>query len=471
MNAQKNLNRIGDNLKTPLERMSSGKRINSAKDDAAGLAIVARMATQILGNNVAIRNTNDGISLAQTAEGALQEASGMLQRVRELAVQSINGTNSPSDRRALQQEAAQLSSELNRVASSTEFNSQKLLDGSFGTALFQVGANANDTIVATTANFNTDQYGDFQLSGEASSVAATDRIAVGGSIDITGASGSVSVNYAAGDSAKAIAESVNQAAEQTGVEASAITETSLSFNTAGNYQLNISADNGTTETVNFSIDSTTGVESLSQAVSAVNEKSGSTGVIAAVNDDGSGITLTNYEGESITVSDTTNANAGDVTVSSGASSQTLTADTTADTTIATGQVSFRSDKSFTTASTAGAVTANASESAQLLEVANIDISGVDQANQALSVIDAAISRVAMQRAEFGALQNKFESTVRSTENYSVNLSAARSRIEDTDYAKESAELIRATILQKAGIAMLGQANITPQIALGLLGKK
>ncbi len=471
MNAQKNLNRIGDNIKTPLERMSSGKRINSAKDDAAGLAIVARLATQILGNNVAIRNTNDGISLAQTAEGALQETSNMLQRMRELAVQSVNATNSPSDRRALQQEAEQLTSEVNRVASTTEFNGQKLLDGSFGTALFQVGANANETIAATTGNFKTNQYGNYQLSGEANSVAATDRITVGGNINITSTDGSASVAYSAGDSAKAVAESVNQTTEQTGVTASATTETSLSFSAAGNYQLNITADNGTTETVNFSIDNATGIESLSQAAAAFNDSSNSTGVVASVNDDGSGITLIQAEGESITISDTSNANAGDVTVSAGASSQTLTSDGIVDTTIATGEVTFNANQSFTTTSTAGAVTANASDAAQLSEVANVDISSVDQANQALSTIDAAISRVAMQRAEFGALQSKFESTVRNTENYSINLSAARSRIEDTDYAKESAELIRATILQKAGIAMLGQANITPQMALGLLGKK
>lgn len=471
INAQKNLNRVDKDVKTPLQRLSSGKRINSAKDDAAGLAIAARMTTQILGTNVAIRNTNDGISLAQTAEGALSEVSNNLQRARELAVQSINATNSPSDRQALQLEVGQLTSELKHIADNTEFNGQKLLDGSFGSALFQVGANANETIVATTANMDTQQYGDYRLDGNTSSVDVTDRLSAPGSFDITGSQGSATVNYQAGDSAKTIADTVNQVADHTGVSASAQTSVDLSFSAAGSYTLNVSADNGTTETVNFSLDSNTGVESLNAAAQAFNDHTATTGVVASVKEDGSGITLRHYEGETINISDTTNANAGDVTVSAGATSQTLSADAVADTAVATGQVTFDSAKSFSVEGTAGSVTTNASDSASLLKVAELDVTNVSQANQTLAVIDAAIERVSLQRAGLGALQSKFESTVRNSENYHVNLSSSRSRIEDADYAKETAELTRALILKKSGAAMLAQANLTPQLALGLLNKK
>src|SRR4051812_46532011 len=160
LNAQRNLSTSGSSLATSLQRLSSGLRINSAKDDAAGMAIADRMTSQIRGLNQATRNANDGISLAQTAEGALSTSGDMLQRIRELAVQSSNATNSSSDRQAIQSEVGQLTSELNRIAQTTSFNGQNLLDGSMGTANFQVGANANQTISANGTNFLTSAYGD-----------------------------------------------------------------------------------------------------------------------------------------------------------------------------------------------------------------------------------------------------------------------------------------------------------------------
>ncbi|MDH5544753.1 MAG: flagellin [Gammaproteobacteria bacterium] len=468
INAQKNLNRTESKIKTPLERLSSGKRINSARDDAAGLAIVARMTTQILGTSQAIRNTNDGISLAQVAEGALQEASGILQRVRELAVQSVNATNSDSDRDALQQEVGQLTSELNRIAQTTEFNGQKLLDGSFNTALFQVGPNAGNVISANTKNFQTDQYGDNRLEGNTSSVDLASRIAAPGSVDITGSEGTATVNYDAGDSAATIAQNVNLVSESTGVTAFAQTEIDLEFSAAGSYQLNITADNGETKTVAFEIDNNTGVESLNQAAQAFNDQTATTGVVASVKEDGSGITLTHFGGENITLSDTSNANDGDVVVKGASSTQTLTADAVADTVEVTGQVTFDSEKSFSVTGNAGDVITNSTEASKLLEVAELDVSTVDASNKALAMVDAAIASVSSQRAAYGALQSKFESTIRNSETYHVNLSASRSRIEDADYAKETAELTRSLILKKSGIAMLAQANLRPQLALNLL---
>jgi len=467
---QNNLNRTDKDVETPLKRLSSGKRINSAKDDAAGLAIVAKMTTQILGTSAAIRNTNDGISLAQVAEGGLQEAGDILQRVRELAVQSVNATNSASDRRALQDEVGQLTAELNRITGSTQFNGQNLLDGSFDAAQFQVGANAGDTIVAGSGNFSTDYFGGNHLLGTNTSVAAGDRITANGTLSIDSNSGSATVNYSAGDSAATIAENINQYSEQTGVTATASTETTLSFGGAGNYQLDISSG-GNTETVSFNLSNSNGADSLGAAVQAINDRSNNTGVTARLSDDGNSINLTQQEGESVTIRDTGTANAADVTVSANGSSVTLTADATIDTAVATGQVTLDSDRYFTASGSAGDVIDNPVEVSSLEAVSQVDVSSVEQANNSLAVVDSAIANVATQRASFGALQNKFESTIRNSENYQINTAASRSRIEDADFAKETADLTRSLILKQTGAAVLGQANALPQLVLGLLDKR
>jgi len=175
LTAQRNLGMSQTSLNTSIQRLSSGLRINSAKDDAAGLAISERFTSQIRGLNQAVRNANDGISLAQVAEGAMGSAGNILQRVRELAVQSANASNSAGDRQALQQEVGQLVSELDRISQTTEFNGSKLLDGTFGTQQFQVGANANQTIVAATANLRTSVYGNNQnIASNGSGIGITD---------------------------------------------------------------------------------------------------------------------------------------------------------------------------------------------------------------------------------------------------------------------------------------------------------
>src|SRR5690606_34741802 len=226
LNAQNQLNKSQSLSSQAMERLSSGLRINSAKDDAAGLAISSRFDSQIRGMSVAQRNANDGISLAQTAEGALGEASNVLQRVRELAVQSANASNSSSDRQALQDEVNQLVSELDRIATSTQFNGKNLMDGSFGTANFQVGANANQTISATMGNFRTNQLGLQRVEGVASSSGAIAAAGAGAGrmtaagITINGAIGSKAVATAVSESAKSVAESVNKVADETGVKAS-----------------------------------------------------------------------------------------------------------------------------------------------------------------------------------------------------------------------------------------------------------
>jgi len=470
LNSQRNLNKSQGALATSLQRLSSGLRINSAKDDAAGLAISERFSSQVRGLTVAARNANDGISLSQVAEGALTEVGNILQRVRELSVQSANATNSASDRSALQLEVGQLTAELNRIAKATEFNGQKLLDGTFGTALFQVGSNAHETIVATTANFKTDQYGDYRISGAVSSVDGdTNRLDANGSMMVSGGSGTATVTYSSGDSAEQIAAAVNLKLDDTGVTATALTEADVIFGASGSYRFELSSENTSAVEIGFSIGSTTGTDSLSQAVNAFNDHQAKTGVVATIKEDGSGITLTNYDGKDINLQDTTFTNAGIVSVQGSASTVALASDATAETAYITGQVTFDSNKAFTVTGSAGETLSAVSEASTLQKVSDLDISTVSGANVALSIVDAAISQVSNQRAKFGALQSRFSSTISNLETSVENLSAARSRIRDADFAVETAELTRSQILQQAGTAMLAQANSIPQNVLSLLG--
>lgn len=470
INSQRNLNRSQSGLQMALQRLSSGLRINSAKDDAAGLAISERFTAQIKGLTVAARNANDGISLSQVAEGALQEVSSVLQRVRELAVQSINATNSTADRQALNAEVLQLGAELDRIAKTAEFNGQKILDGSFGTALFQVGANANQMIVATTNNFKTQQYGDYRVSGFGSAVAADSRFTANGTIVIAGAQGDSTIAYTSLSSAQDIADAVNLASGSTGVSATATTELTMTFSSAGSYQLSLQGENTSPVTLGFAISAATGVEALSSAATAINDQTGRTGIVASVTADGRGLTLTHYEGEDIKVLDTTFSNAGNITLSGapGVGARVLTSDGTASTAVGVGRIVFDSEKSFTITGGPTLIISAAAEAAVLQRVADLDVSTVSLANLALSIVDAALGQVNNQRAKFGALQSRFESTISNLETAVENLSAARSRIRDADFAAETASLTRAQILQQAGTAMLAQANQAPQNVLSLL---
>ncbi len=326
LTAQRNLGVSQGSLNTSIQRLSSGLRINSAKDDAAGLAISERFTSQIRGLNMAVRNANDGISLAQTAEGAMKASGDILQRVRELAVQSANASNSASDRQALQQEVNQLVSELDRVAQTTEFNGQKLLDGAFGTQQFQVGANANQTIVAATANLRTSTYGNNQASGTgAGGASATATLAAssaygsngvaGGTIAINGALGSKAVTVTANDHSKTTAEAINLQTQYTGVTATARTEAELKFGATGAYSITLESDNkADPKTISFSVSETNTASGLATAVAAINEQSSKTGVVASLNKDATGLVLTNSTGNTVAVGKAASANAGAITV-------------------------------------------------------------------------------------------------------------------------------------------------------------
>ena len=530
LNAQRNLNTSQNALATALQRLSSGLRINSAKDDAAGLAISERFTSQIRGLDQARRNANDGISLAQTAEGALQTSGDILQRIRELAVQSANATNSAGDRAALNSEAQQLMSELDRVATSTEFNGQKLLDGSFTAATFQVGANANQTITATSANFRTSSYGDYRIGALAAHTTSgigdlsvgstatslltsgtagdTSRV-VGDTLNISSAAGTFNVNYAAGASAADVAADINQA--NAGVHASATTDLVLGagdggganvFTQGDTFTFYLSTDNKTAagtapatfQTVSFTVGGTSGngavtsADQLSSAVTAFNDVSAKTGVVAKVvtTDNGMyGVELTSNTGDDLRIAaDASNAGLvdaedrsvidGDTTTGGTVSAIGQTAATgvwaDGDGTWFTGELTVDSDKSFSiTAGNGTDFLVNAGVNAgQLQKVADIDISSFASATRSLALVDSALAVVNGQRANYGALQSRFANTISNLQTTSENLTASRSRIQDADFAQETANLTRAQILQQAGTAILAQANAVPNNVLTLL---
>ncbi len=483
LNAQRNLARTQRDLSTSMERLSSGLRINSAKDDAAGLAISDRMTAQIRGLNQASRNANDGISLAQTAEGAMQESTNILQRMRELAVQAANATNSAADRAALQSEVNQLKTEMNRIANSTTFNGLKILDGTFVSQQFQVGPNANETIGVSIQSMAADDLGRYTFDANnttanegtgtpataATSAPSINTIAAQ-TLTINGSKGEATVAIGAGDTAWTIASSITNAAALTGVTATARTEATLSgLSDSGQVSLTIGSG-GNTASVNASV--ATG--DLSELATVINAQSGTTGVTATVS--GGTLTLVQAEGKDIVLEDFTHTTSGaTITVTGASGNATNLASGGDDSTRISGTIEFSSPESYTVSSdiadTAGSILdqpADTTEIPPMEEVTQVDISTVENANDAIKIIDAALDKIDAQRGDLGALQNRFESTIANLQNVAENLTAARSRIRDADIAQETSEMTKANILQQAGVSILTQANQTPQLALQLL---
>jgi flagellin len=481
LNAQRNLSMSQSSLTTSLQRLSSGLRINSAKDDAAGLGITSRMSSQITGLNQAARNANDGVSLAQTAEGALGTIQDNLQRIRELAVQSANGTNSSVDRASLDSEAQQLIAEVSRVASQTSFNGLKLLDGSFSTQAFQVGANAGDTIsVNSIADSRATALGSNILQGlgtvvGAGGVGATKAAAAdltGGNtvgaetnLTITTLNGGTTapISYAAGADAKAIASAINAASSSVGVTATATNSATLgSIASAGTvgFTLNGSA-------ISAAVADPTDLTAL---MGAINGAQGATGVTATFSSTSSkaSLTLSTTDGRDISMLDFTNSGA---TKTADFSGVTLTGGAATDSSIKSGSVSLSSSKGAVTLASANTdAFTTATQSSAFSALNAISLTGTTGANSsaALAVVDAALAQVVSTRGDLGAYQNRFTSAISSLQSTSENLSAARSRIQDTDFAAETANLTRAQILQQAGTAMLAQANALPNQVLSLL---
>ena len=499
LNAQRNLSASQTNLAKSMQRLSSGLRINSAKDDAAGLAISDRMTSQIRGLNQATRNANDGISLAQTAEGAMQESTNILQRMRELAVQSANDTNSASDRASLQSEVDQLKQELTRIAETTTFNGKKLLDGSMISAQFQVGANAGETISFGIGSARSTDLGNHSLTTnnataaqgiEVASAADTDTADgnnVGAqTLTVVGKEGSSTVSVAENDSAAKIAEAINSKSGETGVTATAKTTATLGTLSAdGSVSLNLQGTNTTA----IGITATVLKDDLSNLASAINEQAGNTGITAKLSDDKKSITLEQSAGYDIKISDFVHGGAGAsgteatlaVTGSEGIAvtlTDTVGAvnSTNTDSTTVGGQVSFASSASFNVTSdaidTAGSLfnntAANAANVSTLQSINTLDITSVDGSSKAIEAVDGALMQIDNMRGDLGAVQNRFESTIANLQNISENISAARSRILDADIAQETSKMTSQNILQQAGVSILAQANQAPQLALSLL---
>jgi flagellin len=473
LNAQRNLSTSQASLNTSIQRLSSGLRINSAKDDAAGLAISDRMNSQIRGMNQAVRNANDGVSMAQTAEGALSSSGDMLQRIRELAVQSSNASNSSSDRKALQTEVSQLTSELNRVASTTQFNGQNLLDGSMGTANFQVGANANQLISMTGANFGTSTYGNNTTTnvGTVNTVGADPITGGPSSLTINGTGGTANIDIAGSSSAKLAAAAINNKSGDTGVTATAQTNAMFqSGNGGGSFTLKVTSDNDPTTspvTVAFQVGSKGNTaDDYAAAISAFNAQTAKTGVTASYDATNQGLKLTNASGNDISLVSADAAPAAATLQAydaTGKASGTTNVDTTG--ALAKGAITLDSAQAFSTNDTSGFAIATKSD---LKSVANIDVSTFDGAQAAIKIADAALSKVNDQRAQLGALQSRFDSTISNLQSTNENLSASRSRIVDTDFASETANMTRGQILQQAGTSMLAQANSLPNGVLSLL---
>jgi flagellin len=472
LNAQRNLNKSQITMNTSLQRLSSGLRINSAKDDAAGLAISERMTSQIRGLDQAQRNANDGISLAQTAEGALGTIGDNLQRIRELAVQSANATNSASDRASLDSEATQLISEITRVATQTQFNGLNLLDGSFTSQSFQVGANANQTIdISSIADSRATALGSniLQLGGTDMNVytaAAADNTAGNGvdveaglTLNTTNGGTTAAFGYAAGASAKDIAAAINTNAAAVGITATASNSATFSgLSLAGTVSFNL---NGTAISA-----AVTDPTDLTALVGAINGAQGTTGVTASFTSTSSkqSITLTTTDGRNIAIDTFASTGAGNQTATFGTATLTEAGN---DSSIKTGTVSLASNKGAITAAGHNADVFNSATST-FSSMASISLTSAANSQLAIATIDAALAQVNSSRGDLGAYQNRFSSVVTNLQTASENLSASRSRIQDTDFAAETASLTKAQILQQAGTAMLAQAKALPQQVLSLL---
>ncbi len=462
LNTQRSLNYSSRELDRSFQRLSSGKRINSAKDDAAGLSISTRFSAQIRGLNQAVRNTNDGISLVQTVEGALHESVSLLQRLRELSVQAANDINTTDDRESINFEIQSLIKELDRIAENTLFNNKRVLSGEFMQSYFHVGAGADDAIQVNVRDARAKSLGRSAIRETA--VVATgalnrnagDVLINGITIRTTSASDdSLSTSFAGG-SAIAKAAAINDASKLTRVKARVIaSEDSDNADIAGgtlDNQSFIQINGVVLTSFNVAVDDAD--HELRNQINAVSDQ---TGVLAEYDEDNR-LRLTAADGRNIEVL-VSDANAAAVT---GLADQ-----------VTTGRLEFSSDEQFTITGgqveDLGVVGDQVVGVDSLRSVSTIDVLSRANANTAIVIVDRALEQLSGDRAAYGALLNRLESTTRNLENISENASASRSRILDTDFAKESAALARGQVLQQAGVSILAQANQSPQLATQLLG--
>jgi flagellin len=477
LNAQRNLTKSGDGLATSMQRLSSGLRINSAKDDAAGMQIANRLTSQVNGLAVAQRNANDGISMAQTAEGAMQESSAILQRMRDLALQSANGSNSADDRDSLQKEIGALQQELTRIAETTKFGATSLLDGSFGTKQFQVGANANETINVSLGDMAADAIGAHQIKGGGTALANNslgdvESSLLGANMGTTADTWNINgtdVSFNAGDGASTIADKIND--ESTGVNAKAVLTTriqGLSASDAGIF--NIYKEGAIEDTFNLA--------SYGGDMERLTEDLQAAGYNAIFDQDlnsgagGIDVVATNIDGFEVTASAAGTIQMGPPggLLTSGVGALSHSAELHLSSAEKIGISGTTVDEILGQGFEGNNIAAAGGTSA-LNSVEDIDISGVtaDNSQAAIEIIDAALSQIDSNRAALGAVQNRFTHTISNLANVQENVTSSRSRIQDTDFAKETAVMTKNQILQQAGTSILSQANQIPQAAISLLG--
>ena len=456
LNARNKQTRSAKEIGKAFSRLSSGLRINQAADDAAGLAIAGRMTARLRSFNMALRNANDGVSVTQTADAALSESTNILERIRELSVQAANGTLTGSDRASIQTEIGGLVDELNRIGEDTEFNTQKLLDGSFQSREFQVGAGAGQAIELSLGDARAQAIGSQATATggvNAAALAAGDVTIDGQAVRATTAADDALSTVDAAGSAIAKAAAINELSGQTGVtaEAGAAVATGGAAVAAGAVAAGDLVING----VDIGAVNVQAGDADGSLAAAINAATGQTGVTAALGAGGE-LELTAADGRNI-----------DVQVGGGAAVHGFAAST-----VARGTVTLSSNEAFTVGGAdsanaigiaAGAVQVDATQN-----VGTIDVASAGGASSAFAAIDAAIDHISSQRSRIGAVGNRLGSTIENLQASIENLAASRSRIQDADFAMEQAGLIRAQLLQRAGLGIQAQANVSSKVALRLL---
>jgi flagellin len=480
-------------METAMERLSTGQRINSASDDAAGVAIASRMEANVKGLQQAIRNAGDAQGLISTAEGAQVEIVNILQRMREISVQSVNDTNSSTDRAALNDEVKQLRLELDRIATSTTWAGSALLDGTFVSKEFQIGADTGQTLLVSQDSMATADIGLHKFDstgavlGTAVATAALSLIATAADADqvVVGKNGSAIAATAINVAASAVAAAVNTDTNSTGVAASAHTAVLIdnmsAAPTGSTVSFTLGGGSGTSTITTTMTDQT----DLTNLVTAINTYSGTTGVTAEFNGtDKSAIILREDDGDNIVVgeftalaSDGTTAVTIDMTAQTNfegttftGSAATVGAAATTDSNVALGVVRMTSDKAFSLSgwTTGDYIGANTSGASSLSAISAVSVSSKAGAESAIAVIDGALGMVATSRAALGAYSNRLDSTISNLTNIANETEASRGRIMDADFAAETTNLSKAQILQQASTAMLAQANASKQNVLSLL---
>jgi len=473
-----NMAKFGRELDTSIERLSSGLRINSAKDDAAGMAIVSKMEAQVRGVTQAIRNATDSQKLIDTSEGAHVETLNILQRMRELAVQSANDTNQAIDRSFLNSEATQLIAEIDRIANQTTWNGATILDGTFSSKQFQLGANQNEKVSYSIDSAKSAAIGNYLVEGTSSAEATNTSGLEAHTLTISGYIGSSTVAISADATAAEAVALINAKTSSTGVSATAITNVKLGGMTAAG-TISFTLGNGdSTASVSAEINDASDLRALKDAINAV---AGTTGITAEMSSSSNAdVILTHSTGADISITSFGDTGDGNLILTAldkdlSAEGSALTLDDSASATVGHvfGQIDFNSHKTFTVVTsdtTAGDnfLSTTASNSSDLSAVSAISLGTASGAEAAITVIDGAINKINQSRADLGAISNRLDSTISNLTNVATNVEGSMSNIRDADFSIETSKLTRAQILTQAATSMLAQANTSKQSILALL---